>query len=273
MQSDELLRRLHEKELEIFKEFKNICTKYNLKYYLSGGTLLGAVRHKGFIPWDDDIDVSMPYSDYKIFLEVAPKELNEMFFLQTAESESGFCAPFAKIRLNNTTFLDSQFAKRHINHGIWIDILPLIYTKNTAVKRKKQIIRFCKAIQMDDLIASNQTAIESEYGRKTIKYLKILHKCLPFRIRKIIGIRLIKAVCSSKPADYCFEVGGIGHLFPSRIFGEPVSVQFEDDFCSAPSNFDEYLTIVFGDYMQLPPEDQRTGLHADIIDFYHSYPN
>lgn len=155
MKGDTKLRQLQKTELSILKRFKQICDKHHLRYYLYGGTLLGAVRHEGFIPWDDDVDVCMPYSDYEIFLNVAKKELGEDYFLQTSESDKHFVAPFAKIRLNNSTFLDSKFAKRHINHGIWIDIFPLIYTSDLIANKQKRILKICKAIQMDDLIASN----------------------------------------------------------------------------------------------------------------------
>ena len=112
-------------ELEMFKYYLAICEKHDLKYFLIGGTLLGAVRHKGFIPWDDDIDIGMPRPDYEKFLLVAQKELPEHIFLQTHNTDIEYPNCFAKLRNSDTTFIETSCKKLKINHGIYIDIFPL----------------------------------------------------------------------------------------------------------------------------------------------------
>ena len=119
--------KLKAKELEIFKVIIDICDRLNLRYYVIGGTLIGAIRHKGFIPWDDDIDIGMMRKDYDIFLREAPKYLPEQYFLQTVWSDPEYLNCFAKVRDSNTTFVEIPVAKRKINHGVFVDVFPLDY--------------------------------------------------------------------------------------------------------------------------------------------------
>ena len=126
------LRRIQLLELDLLKKVKKICEKYGLVYYLVSGTLLGAVRHKGFIPWDDDIDIAMPYNDYCIFLTLAQKELGDKYFVQNFNTEDGFNRGFTKIRINNTTYVSTENIDSTIHQGIWIDIFPLIFIGSKA---------------------------------------------------------------------------------------------------------------------------------------------
>lgn len=112
-------------ELEILKEFDRVCKMNNLNYSLGSGTMLGAVRHKGFIPWDDDIDVLMPANDYKKFCKIAPKAFSEKFFLQTSYTDSWY-ASFSKVRMNGTTAIEKGFENCRFHQGVWIDIFPIV---------------------------------------------------------------------------------------------------------------------------------------------------
>ena len=123
--SPQQLNVLKEKELELLRLFLEVCARLELTYYVLGGTLLGAVRHQGFIPWDDDIDVGMPRKDYTVFLQQAQQHLPEDIFLQTCFTDPAFPANYAKLRNSSTTFMESAFKNRNINHGICIDIFPL----------------------------------------------------------------------------------------------------------------------------------------------------
>ncbi|MCD7889291.1 MAG: LicD family protein [Oscillospiraceae bacterium] len=110
-------KQLQNRILKMFLEFKKICEDNCLKYYLIGGSCLGVVRHKGFIPWDD-IDVGMPREDFTTFCQIAPKYLSQNLFLQTYESDQEYYLGFAKIRDSNTTYIESGVAQLNINHGI-----------------------------------------------------------------------------------------------------------------------------------------------------------
>lgn len=123
--TDEEMLRLKACEVSMLKEFIEICEKLGLRYYALYGTLLGAVRHQGFIPWDDDIDVGMMREDYEVFVREGQKYLSEHLFLQTYESDPEYISGYAKIRDNNTTFIETSVKSRKMNHGIFIDIFPL----------------------------------------------------------------------------------------------------------------------------------------------------
>ena len=121
----ETLNRMHLLHLDILKEFIRICNKYELRYFLLGGSCLGTVRHQGFIPWDDDIDVGMPRPDYERFMEIAQNELPEYYFLQNSKTDPDYPLCFAKIRDSRTTFIERSVSHLNINHGIYFDIFPL----------------------------------------------------------------------------------------------------------------------------------------------------
>ena len=125
------LEKLHKVEIEILDEFVRICNKYNLEYYLIGGTMLGAVRHQGFIPWDDDIDVGIMRKDYDLFIKYAREELGDKYYLDCYETNKEYYLPFAKIRKNNTIFNEQVSAHLNNHKGIYIDIIPVSYTHLT----------------------------------------------------------------------------------------------------------------------------------------------
>ena len=135
--NSELLRCVQLTQLDMAKELKRICEKYHINYFLDCGSLLGAVRHQGFIPWDDDMDFGMMREDYDRFLEIAPKELPANLFLQTAETDSGYGYAFAKIRKNDSLYLERVSENSKENHGIFIDIFPYDSLPDTTVERKK----------------------------------------------------------------------------------------------------------------------------------------
>ena len=128
---DKTLKRLHGAELEIMEEFVRICNNHNLVYFLYGGTLLGAVRHNGFIPWDDDLDLAMPRKDYEEFLKIAPQEINEKFIIDNYKTNKNYYLNFTKIRNKNTVFIQDFQAESYKGpKGIWIDVFPLDNIKN-----------------------------------------------------------------------------------------------------------------------------------------------
>ena len=109
---------LQKKQLEILKAFIKVCEKYNLRYFLVGGTCLGAARHKGFIPWDDDIDVGMPREDYDKYVLLQKEYEGTPYFIQTWKSDPRYCYNFAKLRDSSTTFIENYFMSHRINHGV-----------------------------------------------------------------------------------------------------------------------------------------------------------
>jgi len=129
----EKMKKVWNVELNNLVEFQRICKKLGLTYYAICGTLLGAIRHKGFIPWDDDIDVGMPRKDYELFLELAPKEIKPPFFLQTYKSERCFSSDLARLRNSNSTGYTLWQAFNRTNKGIFIDIFPIDHEPDDEV--------------------------------------------------------------------------------------------------------------------------------------------
>ena len=133
------LKKLQAVEFEVFQKFQQICRKYDLPYFAAGGTAIGAVRHKGFIPWDDDIDVCMLRKDYERFLDVAPQELGDGFDLLTIENTDGYVLTLAKLTKKGTVFIEETDQNRTYESGIFLDIFPYDVTASDSSKRAKQV--------------------------------------------------------------------------------------------------------------------------------------
>lgn len=263
-EEDISLRKLQLLELKILLEFKRICEKHNIQYFLMWGTLLGAVRHQGFIPWDDDIDVGMLRSEYVKFLTICNDELSQEFFLQTFESDSGYANSFAKLRLNGTEGPEPE-NKDILNHkGIWIDIFPLDHVPNNHLSRKVHILKL--------MILSQICFIKYNY---TIKPTKLVRKVLYLVLRffstvfsKTQIIRMIEKLLqkyNGRHTDYYISSyfyvdpysGGLPSCFPSEIFSHLSKLEFEGILFPVPADYTTYLECAYGDYMRLPPEHER----------------
>jgi lipopolysaccharide cholinephosphotransferase len=271
----QLLKQLKIVELEIFKSFIAVSEKLNLKYYLMDGTLLGAVRHQGFIPWDDDIDVGMMRSDYEIFIANAQDYLPSYYFLQTFQTDPGVLNNFAKIRDSRTTFIETSQKNQKINHGIYIDIFPLDYFPDSEEARRA----IHKRNRVLSLRIRKELSLPSEFKGPT--YRELL-KGLAGTIAKIrypspqdalIERNKLYRACdnSGKVINYCGAYG-TKSVCPVEWFGDGERISFEGVEAIIPKGWDLYLKQVYGDYMQFPPENKRVPHHyAEIIDPDKSY--
>ncbi|MGN0660840.1 MAG: phosphorylcholine transferase LicD [Oscillospiraceae bacterium] len=272
MENDKL-KQLQEIEAEMLKKVAEVCDKHNITYYLCSGTCLGAVRHKGFIPWDDDIDICMPYKDYKRFIKVAQNDLGAKYYLQNCETDINFHRAYTRIRVNNTTMMKPIHLKVESHQGIWLDVFPFVYVgKGAELKFKKALIQFSNYLQMDNFMMANEEEFTAKFGKFRMAIFKLFYK-LPARFRQKWHVSIIDYIGNCKKKDYVTEIwGGITQIYSSSILdGEPQKLPFSDGSYSVFPKYKQFLEEKYGDYMKLPPEEDRKG-HGDlIIDFEHDY--
>lgn len=262
------------KELEILREFQRVCQKYNLKYYAIGGTCLGAVRHKGFIPWDDDIDVAMPVEDYHEFFEVAPKELNSQYEVIGPYTMRHTYGLYNKIHDKETTFVETS-VKKYLDRytGIFIDIFPISGLPKQESARKKMIdkialydklgpkLRFpfeeCASIKSKIawMFCIPDRVLRRDYWYYTDKQWELIDRYLYEESDKVLFPWREKP---SKRKTY-------KNVFYREDFTTPQEVPFEDGTISIPNGYKRYLTMDFGDYMELPPVEKRKTEHDPFI--------
>ncbi len=261
-------KKLQEHSLKMFKVFIEVCEKLNLKYYVLGGTILGAVRHKGFIPWDDDIDVGMPREDYEIFISKAQEFLPKNYFVQTFKTDPEWPANFAKIRNSDTTFIESSVKNRKINHGIYIDVFPL--DRHEDNKFKLKIFNFKNKFYQATI--ARCFYIPKQKRNWKWYFIRILTFFVPVKTALKKREKLLKSNKGTKYlANYC-GAWGVKEIVPSDWYGKGAELEFEGIKIIAPANYDAWLAQVYGDYMQLPPVEKRVTHHFnEVIDLEKSY--
>lgn len=253
------LRDVQLTQLYIAKEIKRICTKYHIRYFMSDGTLLGAVRHKGFIPWDDDMDFGMLAEDYAKFLDVAKQELSEEFVLEEWEHSRDYPLPFAKVRLNGTVMEEAVTAKLHTHKGVWVDIFPYV---EISEKNRSSGLFFKKTTLM---MKAYQLKSGYDLNAITNNPASRLVNCVlrHFPIKKSTLKAYIENLAHVNPADQSGSYLQMSTVFSPRYvydkayYEDLVELSFENELFPAPARYHDLLTHEYGDYMQLPPESQR----------------
>ena len=256
---DNYLPKLHETELRILKEVVDVCEKLNLKYILMAGSLLGAVRHKGFIPWDDDIDIGMPREDYEVFLKEAQKMLPSNLFVQHYTTEENTNCLWIKVRNINTVFLENDNRDHPINHGIFIDVFPMDRCMKYEWQNKLEAKKYNFFVML--VGCCSDTYIQSIVNSKKRFVAKFIRK---FIIRK----RTIKEIIK-KEDDRRKKLNDKGHdlylldqfvyrgTMCSKNLFETQRYIFEGEEFDGPIKYDEYLNKMYGDYMTIPPVEKQ----------------
>ena len=253
-------RELQMKLLEMMKQFHEICEHNNLRYYILGGTCLGAVRHKGFIPWDDDMDIGMPRKDFEQFCDHAsvflPDELELRFYRNTANSPFHY----AKLINKNTTLIEPKY--HNYVEGIYIDLFPLDNMADHSIWNRIRVQR----IWFKHAIIMNHCSTEQKKGfaRKLFQFyskqrnLEKLHTSID---------ELMRADENKESHLLCNFLGAWKdrEILPAEVYGEPRLYIFEDTKLYGPTDSDSYLKSLYGDYMTPPPEDKRVCRH----DYYY----
>ena len=244
-------RKLQLRILDIVKDVDKICRENDIDYYILYGSALGAIRHQGFIPWDDDFDIGMTFDNYVKFLEICEKKLDKnKYYVQTPEKEKNYYLSFSKIRDIRTTLIEEGNENIDIVRSVYIDVFPLVGIPNNKIKER--ILKINRAF----MLSANMNVINNKFLR-----------CIFDIILKIFGRRKILKYTTKRCFKYntndceywCSIADGDGYIqnkIKREIYGKPKYVKFEDIMLPVPENTDKYLKNIYGDYMKIPSEEQ-----------------
>ena len=269
--TDEQLKHLQRIELQLLAVLKSVCSKLGIHYFAFGGTLIGAVRHKGFIPWDDDLDVAMLRADYDKFISEAYKFLPDEYELQTPYNTPKTPIFFTKLRLKDTTCVNHACYRLKMEHGIFIDIFPVDNIPDDDRSFHKQYRQWWR---LNKLYLWRQCPYTNDIGvspkliiKKSIKY------CLSFVLKILPRKYLVKRLDDVATRYNGIKTSRKGNLYYPR----PVCIyynllpfeegEFNGNSILLPGGWDQHLTAVYGDYMKLPPEEERFGHETYLLDF------
>lgn len=270
--TEEELGKIQVLETDALKIIIEICEKLEIEYFLIGGTALGAIRHNGFIPWDDDIDVGMTRSNYERFLKDAPQYLPDGYFLQTPYEGTSCPYFYSKLRIDNTKFVEYCNHRVKMHHGVYVDIFPFDEVPDDENLNREQFNRVQKLIRLFTLRQSPDVSMEPSSFKERMKaqvrrmahcfmmlypYKRILHQ-LEAEFTRYNGSGQKAYACLNFPKIYT-EYVLKSDLYPLKKhkFGEVEAF--------IPNNYDVYLRTHYGDYMKLPPEEQRFGHKPYIV--------
>ena len=255
------LKEIQNFKLDMLLKVVNICDEQEIPYYLYGGTLLGAVRHNGFIPWDDDIDICLLWNDYKKLLSILPDKIGNEYYVQNLWTEGRFPCLWTQLRANGTTSLPVASKKLKIHWGMCIDIFPLISIFDDEKKAKKQFRAFSIA---QSFIAKDLMKAKGEKAYGAQKVINII----PNKVRRFIASRIIK--------NYAFvdsENQYLGGLDSAELkkkylyvdFSKRTKLLFEGHKLYCPVNYESVLVCNYGeDYMTPPPPENRGGHDIEL---------
>lgn len=262
---DDRLRKIQLRELDILKEFVRICNKHDLHYFLAGGTLLGAVRHKGFIPWDDDIDVAMLREDYDRFAQLAPLELDKRYFYQSPDTDPYYFLTYNKIRENGTEIYEERFKDAKFHKGIFIDIFPLDFCPTPGP--------ICHLLFNVLAVMNYRGQVDSGEGYEPYREIsgKIGYAVLRlFSPRHLVHVRKWLLNLSQRlsrgeyVASYAGAYGYHREISSWSWFQAQINVEFEGQKFLGPQGFDHIMSQSYGrDYMEFPAAEKQVW-HIDL---------
>lgn len=258
------------KILETMKFIDHICRKNKIEYYIMGGTALGAVRHGGFIPWDDDLDIFMTPEAYEKFKTVFNALKNDKFVLQEWKTVEKYLE-YAKVRMNGTTFIEECFKDRHdMHHGIYVDIMIL----HKVPKRKftQKVVYYASKFVTLYGISQRNWKPKTKTQRIVLAFTKLLPRQI---IAKWCYRQIYKYDSMTDNFQYCYWITPAKFsqgLFNANFFTEPIDISFEDTQLLGSRYIKDYLKYRYGDYMKLPSiEQQNASVHAMVYDTCRHY--
>lgn len=256
------LDELKEIELNILQEVHLFCEKNHLRYFLAYGTLLGAIRHHGFIPWDDDIDIYMPRDDYKRFLHLMAKQSISHLTLLSPKTTPGYFYPFAKVIDSRTILYENKLPNPKVNLGVYIDVFPLSYMPT----RPWLANLYCRWMRLLSRLLWRRIIL---FTQNTYTPINVVH--FSYFIISLIPIRLLAAIYAHSlllfPPGKSRFIADFGTCYNERIqfpriwMQDTCPVTFEGHLFYAMKSYHSVLTTLYGNYMQLPPPNQRIPKH------------
>lgn len=257
----EFVKKVQQIQYKMLKIVAEICEKNDIIFYLAYGTLLGSVRHRGFIPWDDDLDIMLPRKDYDRLMIALEKELPDEYWVQNYNTDSQYWQPYAKVRDKRTIYKERGQEKMDDDKcGVWLDIFPLEYC-DASRKWSLDLRKYLVKIISFSLRRREFNFKYSSFSRRYVPVL-IIMELFSKKSLKRIQERLLRTVKQEK-ARYLVDITA-GYalektVYPLEWFGENAKLQFGDEYYTVPCKYQEVLTLIYGNYMELPPEDKRKG--------------
>jgi len=270
---DSNIRKLQLVEVDILKEIVKICDDNNLRYFLLGGTFLGAVRHKGFIPWDDDIDIGLPRPDYEKLFKIIYKQLPKNLNILNYKAGEGYFSYIPKIINKSLVVKNNSRANQRLGYA-WIDIFPIDGMPNNLILRKMHQLNLLTARLFIKYSRFSDVAINLKERPFIEKILIHIGKMLPvermFNKDKSLERldRLLKKY-SYDSSNYVVNFMGaykFKEMFPKKIYDKIQKYQFEDMKLTAPKNYDYVLKQMYGNYMKIPPKEMRNKHFTSIAE-------
>lgn len=257
------MKRIWAVQMDMYLSFAEVCDKFGLKYFLDGGTLLGAIRHDGYIPWDDDLDVIMPREDYNKFMTLS-SEFSDPIFLQTPYTDPGYYVSWIKLRNSSTTGLSKDLVKEPFNQGIWLDIFPLDYCIPALYEENRNCIyehmmKCSSAMKthsynmLDERQKENYIRYQSDNPLKEWEAIQAIAANPEYRT-------------SEDMSNVVTLVYGASHLmWKAEWYKDSVMHKFETFEAPIPIGWHARLENQFGDYMKFPPVEQRGVRHSNML--------
>lgn len=263
-------RQMQLKSLDMLLYFDKFCQEHKLTWFFCGGCCIGTVRNKGFIPWDDDIDIFMPREDYEKLknLWIDTNEYSIQYPTKNKLTENQFLT----ICDNNTTFIKTYQKNLDINHGLMLDVLPLDGCPQGIKRKIQKIWALLYSLFIVGKAPENHGKIVYLLGKYILTIVK--KNSNRYKIWKFCEEKMTKY--SIQNCNYITELCSGPHYmqneYPKKCFEKPIRMEFEGHMLCMPSNYDIYLKIAFGDYMQLPPKEKQICHHEyEVLDLEHSY--
>lgn len=259
--------------LSIFKEVSKICVEHSIPYYAIGGSCLGAVRHNGFIPWDDDLDIAIPIEYFSFFIEIARTRLPDHLYLLSANDVHHYHYVWCKVCDRRTSFIEqSEYKYSDAYKGVFIDIMPISGVPSNEHEREHFIKKLKRLEWLNDLRRFPLSA--SSCMTRIVKYpIWLIVRLFKFNLFSSRYIRFLSLypMASSSLTGYTWSPSCLPKLvFPREWFGLGEFLDFEDTMINCPIDYRAYLSQQFGDYMQLPPIDKRM-IHNGFVDLEKSF--